>query len=104
MNGKNVSTIILAAMSSRTLNKTKQEHGWRWCDLRPYHKVKFDPKTALHVFEMQFIQQRLFHTTSCLHLLVPTHDFLLASKLRWMLLAFDFRFLAFLAPFAPRSL
>ena len=62
--------------------------------LRPYHKFKFDPKTALRVFERQFIQQRLFPTNSLFHLLVPTHEFLLASKLRWMLLAFDFRFSA----------
>ena len=40
--------------------------------VRPYHKFKFDPKTALHVFERQFIQQRLFPTNSFYYLLVPT--------------------------------
>ena len=44
--------------------------------LKPFHKFKFDLKTALHVFEREFIQQRLFHTNSFFHRLVPTHGFL----------------------------
>ena len=68
--------------------------------VRPYHKL--DPKTVLHVFERQFIQQRLFHTNSFFHLLVPTHEFLLASKL-WcvcclILASVFFRLLGALCP------